>query len=50
MNTNRATIKETNGCRVRVVHFERVDRARDEASPEQELNRLALTFKVTVQT
>ena len=46
MNTNRTAIQEASGCRVRVVHFERVARAKEEASPEQELDRLALTFKV----
>ena len=33
-------------CGVRVVQLQRVDRARRDALPEQELNRLALTYKV----
>jgi DNA-binding transcriptional ArsR family regulator len=43
---NRATVLEENGCRVRVVHLDRVRRARAEAIPESELERLALIFKV----
>jgi DNA-binding transcriptional ArsR family regulator len=39
-------LREEDGCRVRVVHRERVDRARREAIPETETERLALTFKV----
>ncbi len=37
---------EEDGCRVRVVHLDRVNRARIEAIPESEMERLALTFKV----
>ena len=37
---------EQDGCRVRVVHLERVGFARQEAIPEFELDRLALTYKV----
>ena len=43
---NRAMHLEENGCRVRVVHLDRVSRARIEAIPEPEMERLALTFKV----
>ena len=43
---NKAMLLEENGCRVRVVHLDRVNRARTEAIPESELERLALTFKV----
>ncbi len=39
-------ILEENGCRHRVVHLDRVNRARREAVPESELERLALMFKV----
>lgn len=42
----KATILEENGCRVRVVHLDRVCRARSEAVPEGELERLALIFRV----
>jgi DNA-binding MarR family transcriptional regulator len=33
-------------CRVRVVHLDRIRRARRDAIPEPELERMALTFKV----
>ncbi|MFC1883201.1 ArsR/SmtB family transcription factor [Thermodesulfobacteriota bacterium] len=33
-------------CGVRVVQLQRVDRARGDAIPEKELNRLALTYRV----
>ena len=38
-------IKE-DACGVRVVHISRVNRARDESIPDQELDRLAQTYKV----
>ncbi len=34
------------GCQVRVVHLDRVARARQEAIPDHDLDRLALTYKV----
>ena len=37
---------EEDGCAVRVVHFDRVAKARQEAIPEKELNRLSLIYKV----
>jgi DNA-binding transcriptional ArsR family regulator len=43
---NRAIILEEDGCQVRVVHLDRVNRARTEAIPESKLERLALIFKV----
>jgi DNA-binding transcriptional ArsR family regulator len=43
---NKAIHLEENGCSVRVVHLDRVNRARTEAIPESEMERLALTFKV----
>jgi DNA-binding transcriptional ArsR family regulator len=43
---NRAMHLEEDGCRVRVVHLDRVNRARTEAIPESETERLALTFRV----
>lgn len=33
-------------CDVRVIHFDRVVRARHEAIPDKALDRLALTFKI----
>ena len=38
-------IKE-DACEVRVVHMSRVNRARDEAIPDQEIDRLSQTYKV----
>ena len=38
-------IKE-DACEVRVVHINRVNRARDEAIPDQEIDRLSQTYKV----
>ncbi len=46
MKAQRTTIIEENGCEVRVVHMNRVKRARELAISESELNRLALTYKV----
>ena len=43
---NKAMLLKEDGCRVRVVHLDRVNRARIEAIPESEMERLALTFKV----
>ncbi len=43
---NKAMILEEDGCRVRVVHLDRVKRARRDAVQESELERLALIFKV----
>jgi DNA-binding transcriptional ArsR family regulator len=39
-------LPEENGCRIRVVHLDRVKRARKQAVPEPETERLALTYKV----
>lgn len=33
-------------CRTRIVHFERVAQARKKAIPDNELDRMALTYKV----
>ena len=45
MSQRKAYLIEEQGCMVRVVHLERVARARDEAIPENELGRLALIYK-----
>jgi DNA-binding transcriptional ArsR family regulator len=37
---------EDESCQVRVVHHRRVNKARDEAIADDELNRLALTFRI----
>lgn len=44
MKAKRPDASET--CRVRVVHRERVQEAREKAIPDPELDRLALTYKV----
>ena len=46
MCATKATFIEEEGCRVRVVHLERVARARDETIAVKELERLSLTYKV----
>jgi len=47
MKVNQADIQQQEDrCLTRVVHLERVNRAKQEAIPESELNRLAQTFKV----
>ena len=46
MCPKKAELIEEDGCTVRVVHFDRVAKARDEAIPERELNRLSLIYKV----
>lgn len=46
MGQKKANLVEEDGCLVRVVHLDRVARARDEAIPTKELERLALTYKV----
>jgi DNA-binding transcriptional ArsR family regulator len=46
MASQKARLIEQDGCRIRVVHLERVGLARQDAIPEFELDRLALTYKV----
>ena len=46
MGTARAKFLEEDGCLVRVVHLDRVEKARKEIISERELDRLALTYKV----
>ncbi|MBW1711108.1 MAG: winged helix-turn-helix transcriptional regulator [Deltaproteobacteria bacterium] len=45
MTKKKAKIVEEDGCQVRMIHLDRVKRARDEAIPEKEMRRLALIFK-----
>jgi len=45
MGFRRATLLEKDGCRVRVVHLERVAKANRDAVREYELDRLAQAFK-----
>ena len=46
MGAPRAKFLKEDGCRVRVVHLERVEKARNEIISERELDRLSLTYKV----
>ena len=46
MGNARAKIIESDGCLVRVVHLDRVEKARKDVIAERELDRLALTYKV----
>ena len=46
MSASRARLIDEDGCRIRVVHLDRVEQARKEAIADQELDRLSLTYKV----
>ncbi len=46
MSSNRARLVDEDGCQIKVVHLDRVEQARKEAIANQELDRLALTYKV----
>ena len=46
MGTARAKFLDEDGCLVRVVHLDRVEKARREIISERELERLSLTYKV----
>ncbi|MBW2623156.1 MAG: helix-turn-helix transcriptional regulator [Deltaproteobacteria bacterium] len=46
MGKKKVRIIEEDGCQIRVVHLDRVKKARSEAIPPRELDRLSLTFKV----
>ncbi len=46
MGTARAKFVEEDGCLVRVVHLDRVEKARQQVISERELDRLSLTYKV----
>ena len=46
MGNARAKIIEADGCLVRIVHLDRVEKARKEIIADRELDRLALTYKV----
>ena len=45
MGKRKANLIEEDGCLVRMVHLDRVARAREEAIPVQDLERLALIYK-----
>ena len=46
MGNARAKIIEADGCLVRVVHLDRVEKARKDVIAKRELDRLSLTYKV----
>jgi DNA-binding transcriptional ArsR family regulator len=46
MGLPRTRLIDEDGCRIRVVHLDRVEQARKEAIADQELDRLSLTYKV----
>ncbi len=46
MGIKKATIQETDGCQVKVVHLNRVAKARADSISDKELNRLARTYKI----
>lgn len=46
MSQRKNTILKGDGCRIHVVHFNRVERAWKESIPEKDLERLSLTYKV----
>jgi len=45
MSPKKAKLIEEDGCLVKIIHLDRVTKAREEAIPERELDRLALIFK-----
>ena len=50
MSRKKSIIIEEDGCEIKVVHLDRVMKARDEAIPDQDLDRLSLTFKTLGDT
>jgi DNA-binding transcriptional ArsR family regulator len=46
MSSAKAKFLEEDGCRVRIVHLDRVEQARKATTSEQEIDRLALTYRV----
>ena len=45
MKPTRARLVEQDGCLVRVIHLDRVARARENSIPERDLDRLSLIYK-----
>jgi DNA-binding transcriptional ArsR family regulator len=45
MSPKKARLIEEDGCLVKIIHLDRVNKAREEAIPEHELNRLSLIYK-----
>ena len=46
MTRKKTTVVDDDGCHFRVVHMDRVSRAREKAIPSAELDRLVSTYKV----
>ena len=46
MTTAKAQIIEADGCMVRVIHLDRVQKAKANSVPDTDLDRLALTYKI----
>jgi DNA-binding transcriptional ArsR family regulator len=46
MSPTKANLVEEDGCQVRMVHLDRVARARKEAITDRKLDRLALIYKL----
>lgn len=46
MTTAKAQIVEADGCMVRVIHLDRVQKAKANSVPDKDLDRLALTYKI----
>ncbi len=46
MGSAKAKLIEEDGCKIRVVHLERVEQAREDAISERELERLSLIYRV----
>ena len=46
MSSSKARLIDEDGCQIRVVHLDRVEKARRDAIPAHELDRLALAYKV----
>jgi len=46
MSSSIARLIDEGGCRIRVVHLDRVEKARREVISAHELDRLSLTYKV----
>lgn len=46
MTSRKTIVVDDDGCKIRVVHLNRVDQARKAAIPGADLDRLVLTYKV----
>jgi DNA-binding transcriptional ArsR family regulator len=46
MSPIKANLVEEDGCQIRMVHLDRVAKARKEAIPEKDVDRLALIYKL----